>query len=64
MQKEKEVLALLSRLDVHNVRFTNIPPGMFPFKSLYLLAKNWICTSIMYVYQLVSDDEVLNKLFR
>ncbi|XP_042943361.1 valine--tRNA ligase, chloroplastic/mitochondrial 2 isoform X2 [Carya illinoinensis] len=27
VSKEKEVLALLSRLDVHNVRFTNIPPG-------------------------------------
>ncbi|KAG2689963.1 hypothetical protein I3843_09G162900 [Carya illinoinensis] len=26
VSKEKEVLALLSRLDVHNVRFTNIPP--------------------------------------
>lgn len=28
MQKEKEVLALLSRLDLQNVHFTNSPPGM------------------------------------
>lgn len=27
MQKEKEVLALLSRLDLKNVHFTNDPPG-------------------------------------
>lgn len=28
MQKEKEVLSLLSRLDLQNVHFTNSPPGM------------------------------------
>lgn len=39
MQKEKEVLALLSRLDVQNVHFTNSPPGMFSFKSLSFWAR-------------------------
>jgi hypothetical protein len=29
MQEEKEVLALLSRLDMQNVHFTNSPPGMY-----------------------------------
>jgi hypothetical protein len=46
VQKEKEVLALLSRLDVPNVHFTNSPPGMFSFKSLSLV-KNWIYTSFI-----------------
>jgi hypothetical protein len=46
VQKEKEVLALLSRLDVPNVHFTNSPPGMFSFKSLSFV-KNWIYTSFI-----------------
>lgn len=29
MQKEKEVLALLSRLDIDHVHFTESPPGMY-----------------------------------
>ena len=29
LQKEREVLALLSRLDLQNIHFTDSPPGMF-----------------------------------
>lgn len=34
LQKEKEVLALLSRLDLQNVHFTNSPPGMSSYVIL------------------------------
>lgn len=37
VQKEKEVLALLSRLDLNNVHFTNTPPGIvIIFNSILL----------------------------
>ncbi|KAJ7000438.1 valyl-tRNA synthetase [Populus alba x Populus x berolinensis] len=35
MQNEKEVLALLSRLDLQNVHFTDSPPGMFVSKPVW-----------------------------
>ena len=61
VQKEKEVLALLSRLDVPNVHFTNSPPGMFSFKSLSLV-KSWIY-GVWCWYQLASGVKILNHFF-
>lgn len=52
MQKEKEVLALLSRLDLLNVHFTESPPGMFSSKICFLLALVWqliLCTFAWYL---------------
>lgn len=37
MKREKEVLALLSRLDLENVKFTDSIPGAFPAKFTYLV---------------------------
>ena len=39
LQEEKEVLALLSRLDAQNVHFTNSPPGMLSSKYCFLLGQ-------------------------
>lgn len=37
LQKEKEVLALLSRLDLNNVHFTSAPPGIIIFTLFFSL---------------------------
>lgn len=34
MQEEKEVLALLSKLDLDNIHFADSPPGMFTLNHI------------------------------
>lgn len=34
MQEEKEVLALLSKLDLDNIHFAGSPPGMFTLNHI------------------------------
>lgn len=49
LQKEKEVLGLLSRLDLQNVHFTESPPGIFTPKINFLCLVSvaiidlWMC---------------------
>lgn len=51
MQKEKEVLALLSRLDLENVHFTDSPPGMLP--NLFCLSLcSFIFNSLWFLFLL------------
>lgn len=63
LQKEIEVLALLSRLDTQNVYFRSFPPGMFSFRSFSFWWNNWICTLFiwwppLFWYQLTSVDKI------